>query len=274
MRALAGRKRLVPDVPLPGRDQKIAGGAEVRDAARSREPDRYLAALLSPREARDDLIALAAFLGEVARIRESVRDPLLAEIRLQWWRDAIAVRENQRTGNPIADAFRRALHGSPLREADLFHSLVLDILDAHGQALHAPPIGIAALETYAARTDGNAFRLAGAIIGADPLSQTIALYDEGGRAYGLARTLASPSRREWTADASPMLVAARKHLTKARKLSANASSNVLGVMLPLALVEPYLRAFERQRKFDRARPWIMPLTRVWRIWRAKRLGRF
>lgn len=55
----------------------------VRDTARTYAPDRYLAALLAPKSYRDDLIILAAFLGEMERIPKIVREPALGEIRLQ-----------------------------------------------------------------------------------------------------------------------------------------------------------------------------------------------
>ena len=66
-----------------------AGTDVVRTAARAFERDRYLAALLSPRGVREDLLALAAFAGELARIPAFVSEPMVGEIRLQWWRDAI-----------------------------------------------------------------------------------------------------------------------------------------------------------------------------------------
>ena len=57
--------------------------AAVREAARSLEPDRYLSALLAPLAAREDLITLAAFLGEAARVPAIVSEPMIGEIRLQ-----------------------------------------------------------------------------------------------------------------------------------------------------------------------------------------------
>ena len=42
-------------------------------AARAGEPDRYLAALLAPRTERADLLALAAFAAELARVASAVR---------------------------------------------------------------------------------------------------------------------------------------------------------------------------------------------------------
>jgi phytoene synthase len=45
-------------------------------------------------------------------------------------------------------------------------------------------------------------------------------------------------------------------------------------LLPVALVEPYLRSQERQRYDGPGQVAdISPLTRVWRIWRAHRIGR-
>ena len=76
----------------------------VRAAARELDYDRYLAALLAPRRARDDLMALAAFHGEIARIPLTVREPAIGDIRLQWWRDALRTPAGTATGNPVADA--------------------------------------------------------------------------------------------------------------------------------------------------------------------------
>ena len=71
-----------------------------REAARANEYDRYLAALLAPKAARPGLIALAAFQGEVARAVETVNEPIMGEIRLQWWRDALpGLRDGASTGS-------------------------------------------------------------------------------------------------------------------------------------------------------------------------------
>ena len=43
---------------------------------------------------------LHAFDAEIAQIRYAVSEPALGEIRLQWWRDAIA--HDQHSGNPLA----------------------------------------------------------------------------------------------------------------------------------------------------------------------------
>ena len=51
--------------------------------------DRYLTALFAPADRREALFALAAFNLEIAKIREVVTEPMLGEMRLQWWREAL-----------------------------------------------------------------------------------------------------------------------------------------------------------------------------------------
>jgi phytoene synthase len=51
--------------------------------------DRYTICAGVSREARSALYALYAFNLEVAKIREIVSEPMLGQIRLQWWREAI-----------------------------------------------------------------------------------------------------------------------------------------------------------------------------------------
>jgi len=103
----------------------------VREAARRSEPDRYLAALLAPRAARADLIALAAFVGEVARIPLTGSEPMIGEIRLQWWRDALVnLLGGTATGSPIADTV-----GAAIRSRGLPEALFMSIIDARSRDL-------------------------------------------------------------------------------------------------------------------------------------------
>ena len=64
----------------------------VRTSARAHAPDRFYAALFAQAEARADLIALAAFSGEIERISRQVSEAALGEIRVAWWRDAFLSR--------------------------------------------------------------------------------------------------------------------------------------------------------------------------------------
>src|SRR5215468_633023 len=56
-------------------------------SVRAADPDRYFATLFAPAPKRPLLLALYAFNAEVARIAETVREPMLGAIRLEWWRE-------------------------------------------------------------------------------------------------------------------------------------------------------------------------------------------
>ena len=51
--------------------------------------DRYLFTLFAPADVREDLYTILALNTEIARIPDMVSEPLLGQIRLQWWQDSI-----------------------------------------------------------------------------------------------------------------------------------------------------------------------------------------
>ncbi|WP_019961499.1 squalene/phytoene synthase family protein [Woodsholea maritima] len=53
------------------------------------DPDRRMAALFAPAEIRARLMTLYAFYHEIAKIPDSVSEPVIGEMRLAWARDAI-----------------------------------------------------------------------------------------------------------------------------------------------------------------------------------------
>src|SRR5260221_10593467 len=61
----------------------------VLDEVRAADRDRFLAALFAPEPQRRDLLGLLAFDHELARTRAVTREPMMARIRLQWWREAV-----------------------------------------------------------------------------------------------------------------------------------------------------------------------------------------
>ncbi len=54
------------------------------------DPDRFAATMAAPPKARESLFPLYAFNIEVARAPWVTQEPLIAEMRLQWWRDVVA----------------------------------------------------------------------------------------------------------------------------------------------------------------------------------------
>jgi phytoene synthase len=59
------------------------------DTVRRADPDRWLSTrFIEGERARADVVALYALNHELARVATSVREPLMGEIRLTWWREA------------------------------------------------------------------------------------------------------------------------------------------------------------------------------------------
>lgn len=78
----------------------------VLDLVRGADRDRFLAALFAPEPARTGLLALLAFDHELARTRTVTREPMLARIRLEWWREAVAEAAGSRAprAQPIVES--------------------------------------------------------------------------------------------------------------------------------------------------------------------------
>lgn len=277
----------------------------MRQDARDREPDRYMAALLAPPRVRADLSAIAAFAATIGRIAHQVREPMMGEIRLQWWRDVLAAPSpTDRTGHPVADALIDVIarHALPAEPFERF-------IDAHGFDLSGDLLADDdALDGYLATTEGLVFGLGVAVL-AGPDRAAHAGLRSAGIAYGLARALGRlpetlqrgpfiiPKSRLAAAGIDPaaleqrpiapeiaarldtisrgLELRARAALDEARAQLIDLQPSALPALLPLAMVEPYFAAQNRRgyRRLEHAAD-PTPLTRVWRMWRAHRGGRF
>lgn len=121
------------------------------DQLRRLDHDRYLITLLAPEQTRASLVALYAFNLEIARTAESVSEPMLGHIRLQWWREAI---EGIYSGTPrrhaVIQPLVKAVQALNLRRED-FEALI----DARDADLEPEPFNERdALLSYAETTGG------------------------------------------------------------------------------------------------------------------------
>ncbi len=263
----------------------------VRESARTHAPNRFYAALFAPAEAREDLIALAAFTGEIERISRQVSQSALGEIRVAWWRDAFLSRgESGRSGNPVLDAFAEVIRR---RALPLGH--IEDYLAAHADALYAdPPASDADLVARFRAIDGTPFLLAASILGTEMDAETV---DAAARTAGYARSgielpyalmhgrailpdARSPTPYEqgegadWRPQIAWIVAEGRRALDDVRRHLAGKPRLLTTALLPLALVEPYFRALQNPRH-EPARDIvdIAPIARLWRIARAQWSGR-
>lgn len=148
---------------------------------RSVDADRHLTTLFAPAETRPLLFALYAFNHELARAGEMSRDVLAAEIRLQWWRDALgAAREGRPPAHPVAFGVAEMLSRDQAQAPEL--EALIDARAIEGSP--APFPTLAAMVSHARATSARLMRIAARmIVGTGALPEVI---DEAGIAYGLA----------------------------------------------------------------------------------------
>ncbi|HYC13804.1 MAG TPA: phytoene/squalene synthase family protein [Stellaceae bacterium] len=162
----------------------------VASLLRRHDRDRYLTALFAPGERREALMALYAFNYEVARTRELVTEPVLGQIRLQWWRESLdaaygggLVRRHE-VVEPLTHAIR-AYQLSREHFDRLLEARAFDLEDA-------PPLTLAALEAYCEATSSRLLWLALEVLGVRDDGAAASAAREIGIAYatiGLLRAI-------------------------------------------------------------------------------------
>ncbi|MGO4704253.1 phytoene/squalene synthase family protein [Microvirga sp. 2MCAF38] len=260
------------------------------------DPDRYWATLFAPADKRRHLFALYAFSFEIARVRDSISEALVGEMRLQWWRDALqGEARGEVRANPVAAALDDTLVAFRLPRQAL-----VNLIDARIFDLYEDPMpSLNDLEGYCGETSSSLFRLASIILagGADPGQADAA--GHAGVAYavtGLLRAFPWHARRQQlyipidllnrhgvvrddivTGRGGPGLryalgdlrAVARRHLAQVRTLSPAIPQAALPAFRPLALVEPYLRAMEAPDYEPFQTVVEVPAwRRVWALWRG------
>ncbi|MCV0396697.1 MAG: phytoene/squalene synthase family protein [Rhizobiaceae bacterium] len=259
----------------------------VREADR----ERYLSILFAPEERRGALAALQAFHAETARIRDLVHEPLPGEVRLQWWRDAIAAPPGERTGNPVADALRDAIaaHGLPHAAFDrLLEGRVFDLYDD-------PMPDLATFEAWCGETASTLIQLAAMVLSPGEAPRFADAAGHAGCARAIADLLvdlprhrargqcyipvdilaAAGADREallaGEARARPavnaMIALAREHLARFEAEATDLPRVVRPAFLPLASVGAQLSAVEGSADPLHAPRRLSPLRVQWLTWR-------
>lgn len=155
------------------------------DQVRRYDRERFLTALFAPPALREDLFTLYAFNLELARVRETVREPIMGQIRFQWWRDALA---EMSVGAPLRQhAIADALAGVVQRH-DLPLAWFEQLIDGREQDLDTdPPADLATLINQCRMSAGMLTRLAARILGGS--DQALDCAEQVGTAHGLMGTM-------------------------------------------------------------------------------------
>ena len=273
--------------------------AACRALVRTEDRDRYLSALFAPAEKRKHLFALYAFNVEIARIPELVREPMMGEVRLQWWRDAL---DGHAAGdvarNPVANALLDAVKRSNLSRGLLYELIDAKVFDLYGEPMES----LGRLETYLDSTSGSLMRLTAEILAGQETPEINAVAAQAGRASAITSLLrsfgphasrgriflppldvltrhGSSTEEALSGQAGENLHAAlremrdiaRFHLAEARSMSASLPKPVAAALLPAELAPEYLDRMEKPG-YDpfRTRIEIPPWKKPWLLWRAAR----
>jgi NADH dehydrogenase [ubiquinone] 1 alpha subcomplex assembly factor 6 len=276
------------------------GRSRLGELVRRHDRDRYQTALFAPAARREALFALYAFNYEIARVREIVTQPMLGQIRLQWWREVI---DAAYAGGPVRQHEVAQPLTAAIREYGLAREPFDRMIDARERDLaDAAPADMAALEGYAGATSAGLVRLTLAVLGAgEPEAHAAA--GEVGIAYGLAGLLRAmpfhaaagrryipddvvarggldpadyaaqrptPALRAATAEIAE---AARGHLATARRRAAPRTARP--ALLPAVIADRFLARLARAGH-DPLAPELRPPDplQAWRLAAAMLTGRW
>jgi len=119
--------------------------------------ERFLSAMTAPPDRREALFALYAFNHEISKTAGVVSEPMLGQIRLQWWREAI---EECYAGTPRRHAVVTSL-AEVVQAVKPTQSLFDTLIEGReGDLDFQPPGTLADLERYAELTSGSLTELA------------------------------------------------------------------------------------------------------------------
>ena len=266
-------------------------------AVRRYDRDRFVTALFAPAERREDLFTLYAFNTEIARIRETVSEPMLGQIRLQWWRDTLdRLCQGHATQHPLGDQLSELISRQSLPKP-LFDRLIeardLDMQDS-------PPESLAQLKLYVEDSSAGLAELAALVLGGED-SATQEAARHVGQAWGLvgllrAHPFAIKLRRLYlpvtekgldiedvlAGETSPGLVdlseqiasTAIHHLAEARKLRRQISRAAVPALLPAKLADFYLARLKKVRFDPTNKEWSAVNTRPLSLMMSASFGRY
>ncbi len=237
---------------------------------RRRDFDRYLSILLSPREKKPALMALAAFGCELSHAAHSASEPALADIRFQWWRDALGAMEedlNVRTGNPVADSLMQTI-----KDHHLPRMLIDDLIGAHEKFTRetmSEPLELAEWEQGWQERAAPIYELSVLVLGGDQ--------GAGLKRAAASAAIACGASKNIRLDSGILKNCAETHRTICVGALQDLPAGISPAFLPVSLIGLNLeeRADDSRggRNAEAAENPQRRLRRLWTLWRAHRRKR-
>ncbi|HEY4470382.1 MAG TPA: phytoene/squalene synthase family protein [Stellaceae bacterium] len=288
--------------PVGGRSAPAEDPSSLATLVRRHDRDRYQTALFAPAERRQALLALHAFNYEIARVREIVSEPMLGQIRLQWWREVL---DGAYAGMPPRQHPVVLPLTAAIREFALSRGYFERLIDSRERDLaDAPPASLAMLEAYAEESSAPLIHLALEVLGLraaalDEVARHVAIgyalagllrampfHAQAGRTYipadlaereGLDPGDYAAGRGGTALRAVVRAIAetAASHLHAAREQRAEIPRSAFAALLPAVVARRHLARL-RQAGYDPFAPALAapdPLQ-IWRLALAALQGRF
>lgn len=210
---------------------------------KANDADRYRALGFAAPERRNRLLVLYGLHLELAKVPELVSEPMLGEIRYQWWRDSLeAVYE----GNPLRPHEIATPLAKLITDQSLSRFHLERLIDGRARDLDPTPFAdIAAAQNYARETSGRLMLLAGEAL-EQPEQDALLLAGEAWGLTGLARA--------WRFYSGNMLAglsfadicdAASTAYKKAQQTLNPVVPELLPAVAYIALIPGYLKAMSR-----------------------------
>jgi len=257
------------------------------DQVRRLDNDRFLCAQFAPVDVREALYAVYAFNLELARIPERVSEPILGEVRFQWWRDAL---DGVFGGKPPHHEITGPL-AKAVRDFSLDRALFDRLINTRQRDLDEKPItDMADFDDYAAGTSGVLARLTLDIAGtgdtvAREAASNVAVawavcnilravpFHAGRGQEFLPQNL--PKGADGKGATRKLAEYAWRRLGAARERSNEIPRAALPALLPAVLADAWLRRFQRVG-FDPFDPNLQRVaaTRPLRLWFHAWRGRY
>lgn len=180
------------------------------------EDVRLACAFIPDAEKRVEVLSLFAFLETLRDIPERTTDPLMGEIRLRWWYEAIdEIAESRPVRyHPLTEALKAMIERYRL-PTETFH----DLIEGQMPLLDKGPLTIKEALGVVDRGEGNLLRLSAQVLG------EVADLTDIARLYGLAQIKATRD----LSDAGDMELA---HL---KREAVKAAKGLPTALMPLAL---------------------------------------
>ncbi|MCW8915912.1 MAG: squalene/phytoene synthase family protein [Magnetovibrio sp.] len=236
--------------------------------------ERYLSVLMAPPEHINALMALVAYNQELANAVTGVSEPMIGQIKLQWWIDAMpSILSGEPPSHPVAMALSQIGQGLEV-------SALQGLAEARNFDLEADrPQNLAQLVDYARATGGVLHGLMSDVLGGIPEERSTA--HSVGTAWaliGLMRALPyhSDGRRDMLPQGvtvQEVLKEAQQHLDQAR--TVRVSKRVLSSVIIGRLATRHFKRLQRQN-WDPAHAEEPPagVGSVMSLWFGKLSGRF